>query len=71
MRSLLKILLLFVVFPLWGNALPVQESAPNRKKKPYITTFVDTLVQRVRNQAKLQEGNRPDYDADKRYVAKR
>ena len=64
MRSLLKILLLFVVFPLWGNALPVQESAPNRKKKPYITTFVDTLVQRVRNQAKLQEGNRPDYDAD-------
>lgn len=57
MRFLLKILLLvlLVVAPMDGFC---------KKKKPYMQTFTDTLVNRLRVQAAIINNNKPDYEAD-------
>lgn len=57
MRFLMKIflLVLLVCSPIEGTS---------KKKKPYLQTFTDTLVSRLRVQAAIYCNNKPDYEAD-------
>ena len=57
MRFLLKILLLVLLVgsPMEGIC---------KKKKPYLQTFTDSLVSKLRSQAILIDKNRPDFEAN-------